>query len=147
VAREIRRHKPDAIFTIDPGEKVMQWHKSDHRAAAILTADAMRAAGWRLYFPELEAEGFKHWVTPVCYFYYTESPNYEVDITDLAQLKLEASAAHISQFGPMVDRYDPNPTEAYKSMLKGPLFASMILFPRSGDRIVERFRRATGYGQ
>ncbi len=59
VAREIRRHRPDAVLSIDPGAPYEQWHKSDHRSAAVITADAMRAAAWRLYFPELERAGIQ----------------------------------------------------------------------------------------
>ena len=58
VARDVRRHRPDAVFSIDPGAPYEQWHKSDHRTGAFITVDAMRAAAWRLYFPELEKEGF-----------------------------------------------------------------------------------------
>ena len=56
VVREIRRHRPDAVLSIDPGAPYEQWHKSDHRSGAQITVDAMRAAAWRLYFPELERE-------------------------------------------------------------------------------------------
>ena len=68
VAREIRRHRPDAVLSIDPGAPYEQWHKSDHRSGAVITADAMRAAAWRLYFPELEREGFKHHNVPRGFF-------------------------------------------------------------------------------
>jgi len=60
VTREIRRYRPDAVFSIDPGAPYEQYHKSDHRSGAVITADALRAAAWRLYFPELEQEGYGH---------------------------------------------------------------------------------------
>ncbi len=81
VAREIRRVRPDALFSVDPGAPFEQYHKSDHRSGAMITVDAIRAARWRLYFPELEAEGFAAFDVPVVFFYYSAQPNYTVDIT------------------------------------------------------------------
>ena len=37
VTREIRRHRPDAVFSIDPGAPSEQYHKSDHRSGACNT--------------------------------------------------------------------------------------------------------------
>lgn len=145
VAREIRKHRPDAVFTIDPGAPHQQWHKSDHRAGAIITADAMRAAAWRLYFPELEREGFQHHAVPVVFFYYSAQPNYTVDITDVAQQKAKAAAAHISQFGDMVTNYDDTNLEEKKAKWAQLLRASRLV-QRDGDKIIEKFRRSTGYG-
>ena len=53
----------------------------------MITVDAMRAAAWRLYFPELEREGFKAHKVPVVFFFYAKQPNYMVDITDVANKK------------------------------------------------------------
>jgi LmbE family N-acetylglucosaminyl deacetylase len=145
VAREIRKHRPDAVFTIDPGAPQQQWHKSDHRAGAIITADAMRAAAWRLYFPELERQGFKHHAVPVVFFYYSAQPNYTVDITDVAQQKARAAAAHISQFGDMVTNYDETNLEEKKAKWAQLLRASRLV-QRDGDKVIEKFRRSTGYG-
>ncbi len=144
VVREIRRYRPDAIFSIDPGAPYQQWHKSDHRAAAYVTVDAMRAAGWRLYFPDLEAAGFKAWSVPVQYFYYSAQPNYTVDITDVSDLKAKAAAAHISQFGKMVEKYDPNITQEQRDKLAAQL-ENMV--PKENAKHVERFRRATDYAK
>jgi len=145
VTREIRRHRPDAVFTIDPGAPHQQWHKSDHRSGAIITADAMRASAWRLYFPELERQGFKHHSVPVVFFYYSAQPNYTVDITDVALQKAKASAAHVSQFGDMVTHYDDTNLQERKENLAKLLRASRLII-REKDRIVEKFRRSTGYG-
>ena len=46
VAREIRRHRPDAVLSIDPGAPYEQWHKSDHRSGAVITADAPDRPLW-----------------------------------------------------------------------------------------------------
>jgi len=145
VAREIRRHRPDAVFSIDPGAPYEQYHKSDHRSGAIITVDAMRAAAWRLYFPGLEKEGFGHWSTPVVFFYYSNTPNYTVDITEFAELKARASAAHISQFGDMVTKYDDTNLEQRKSEMAERLLESPLVKSPEG-RFVEKFRRSQGYG-
>src|SRR5436190_3298488 len=40
-AKLIRKHRPDVVFSIDPGEWYERWHKSDHRMAAFNTIDAI----------------------------------------------------------------------------------------------------------
>ncbi len=145
VTREIRRHRPDAVFSIDPGAPYEQWHKSDHRSGAFITVDAMRAAAWRLYFPELEREGFKQFEVPVAFFYYSAQPNYTVDVTKVAELKARAAAAHTSQFGSMVTSYDGNKLEEKRASLTKMLLASPVILRKNG-RIIEEFRRSTAYG-
>lgn len=141
VAREIRRVRPDAIFAIDPGAPYQQWHKSDHRIASVISVDAVRAARWRLYFPELEEAGFKAWEVPVCFFFYSAQPNYTVDITDVAEKKARASAEHISQFGDMLFKYDPK-ASMKREELAGKLLADFL---ENKERSVEKFRRSTAY--
>ena len=142
VAREIRRFKPHALFSVDPGSPYEQYHKSDHRSGAIITVDAIRAARWRLYFPELEAEGFEAWSVPLVFFYYSANPNYTVDITDTAEKKARAAAAHISQFGSMVDRYDASIVDEERKEWAARLLERA---ERKDGRVVERFRRSEGY--
>src|SRR5262249_51463180 len=146
VAREIRRIRPDAVLSIDPGAPYEQWHKSDHRSGAVITADAMRAAAWRLYFPELERGGFKAHKVPGVFFFYWNRPNYKVDISDVAKLKAQAAAAHTSQFGTMVTSYDENKLAERREGLARMLLASRVV-PREDGRIVEKFRRSTAYGE
>jgi LmbE family N-acetylglucosaminyl deacetylase len=146
VAREVRRIRPDAVLSIDPGAPYEQWHKSDHRSAAVITVDGMRAAAWRLYFPELEREGLKAHKVPVAFFFYSNQPNYEVDITDLAQKKAQAAAAHTSQFGTMVTSYDDNKLAERRESLAKMLLATRVV-RRDDGRIVEKFRRSTAYGE
>jgi LmbE family N-acetylglucosaminyl deacetylase len=142
VAREIRRLRPDAVFTVDPGAPYEQWHKSDHRTGGYITADAMRAAEWRLYFPDLEAEGLAPWDVPVVFLFYSAQPNYTVDITSVIDSKVRAAAAHSSQFGVLVDHYDKARADAQRPelelMLKGRA-------PLENGRYVERFRRSEAY--
>lgn len=147
VAREIRRHRPDALFSVDPGAPYEQWHKSDHRSGAFITVDAMRAASWRLYFPELEEAGFKHWSVPVAFLYYSAQPNYTVDVTEVAELKARAAAAHVSQFGDMLENYDAIDLDTKREELTRELLESGELVTKEEGRIVEKFRRSTRYGQ
>jgi LmbE family N-acetylglucosaminyl deacetylase len=145
VAREIRRHRPDAVLSIDPGAPYEQWHKSDHRSAAVITADAMRAAAWRLYFPELERDGFKHHSVPLAFFFFSNQPNYTVDITDVLQKKAKASAAHTSQFGDLLTKYDATKLDETRAALAKTLMTSPLIKRKNG-RVVEQFRRTTAYG-
>jgi LmbE family N-acetylglucosaminyl deacetylase len=142
VSRVIRKLRPDAVFTVDPGAPYEQWHKSDHRTGGYITADAMRAAEWRLYFPELEAEGLAPWDVPVVFLFYSAQPNYTVDITAVVDQKARAAAAHSSQFGDLVDRYDQTRADAQREALARELKGRT---PTENGRYVERFRRSEAY--
>ncbi|MCC6796605.1 MAG: PIG-L family deacetylase [Candidatus Hydrogenedentes bacterium] len=138
LARLIKKYRPDVIFSPDPGSKWTQWHKSDHRIAAYITQDAFRAAEWHLYYPQhLLDEGLKPHAVPLAYFYYSQEPNYEVDITDIYEIKVKAVAAHVSQFEPSISKYTPDmPDFALNELREGLKKAT-----QSNGRIVERFRR------
>jgi LmbE family N-acetylglucosaminyl deacetylase len=138
LARLIKRYRPDAVFCPDPGNTWVQWHKSDHRMAAYITKDAFRATEWHLYYPQhLLDEGLKPYAVPVAYYYYSQEPNYEVDITDRYERKVNAVAAHVSQFEPAIKKYAPDMPEATRKQIDEGLRRATS----SGDRIVERFRR------
>jgi LmbE family N-acetylglucosaminyl deacetylase len=65
----IRQHRPDVLFSIDPGEWYERWHKSDHRMAAFNTIDAVRAAEFHLYYPEhLLLDNLKPYKVPLLMF-------------------------------------------------------------------------------
>ena len=132
----------DPAFAPDPGAPYEQYHKSDHRSAAIITVDAIRAARWRLYFPELEAEGFDAFSVPVVFFYYSAQPNYTIDITGFEKAKARAAAAHISQFGDRVDHYDPVVSDEERQTLAAEILARA---QRENGHFIERFRRSTAY--
>jgi LmbE family N-acetylglucosaminyl deacetylase len=134
----MKKYRPDAVFTIDPGLPHVNWHKTDHRMAANITKDAFIASEWHLYYPQhLLDEGLEGYSVPVAYYYYSDDPNYTVDITEVYEAKLEASLAHVSQFPPSVDKYSPELPDSTKGMVK--LWADANA--RDGDRYVERFRR------
>ena len=142
VAAHIRRVQPDAVLAPDPGAPYVQYHKSDHRAASIISVDAIRAARWRLYFPELEAKGLEAWNVPLAFFYYSAQPNYTVDVTAVGELKARACAAHVSQFGDMPDRYDESGVDAARAEL----FKYFVGRFRGDDgRFLESFRRSESY--
>ena len=79
------------------------------------------------------------------FFYYSNTPNYTVDVTDVAEQKAKASAAHISQFGDMVTKYDDSNLEQRKEEMTQKLLESPILRTPEG-RYEEKFRRSEGYG-
>ncbi len=137
-ARFIKIYHPDAIFSIDPGEEHERWHKTDHRMAAFITQDAFIAAEWHLYYPQHYLdEKLESFRVPLVYYYYTTAPNYEVDITEVIDKKIEASAKHVSQFPPSVEKYTPDmPKETYAG-----IDAHFKEMHKDGDRYIEIFRR------
>jgi LmbE family N-acetylglucosaminyl deacetylase len=121
LVRWIRKLHPDVLFAWDPGKVYQRWHKSDHRAAAYLAADAARAAMWRLLFEgQITQEGLKEWMIPEYMFYNDydyQDENVWVDISDFAEQRVNAGSHYISQFGPGWKNYNPNPSaEEIKEM-------------------------------
>ena len=111
VTKLIREYHPDVVMTIDPGSDYVRWHKTDHRMSANNTLDAIRAAEFRLYFPnQFLHDKLKPWKVPVeAYFYVTpKDANYWVNIDEVLDLKLSAAAAHVSQFEPSMSKYRPD---------------------------------------
>ncbi len=101
IVREIRRFKPDAIMTCDPttyfrvGAFV---NHADHRMAGAATVDAVfPAAGNRMYFPELRAEGLEPLYPKEVWMSGSNEPNMWVDVTDTIDVKLAAIKEHKSQ--------------------------------------------------
>src|SRR5216684_5199132 len=96
LVRLIRTIRPDVLFAFDPGKRYQRWHKSDHRTAAYLAADAARAAMWRLLFEgQIIQEGLKEYMIPEYMFYDSaqEDENTWVDLTLLASGQNDAGAA------------------------------------------------------
>ncbi len=139
VCRLIKMFRPDAVFSPDPGATWVQWHKTDHRMAANITQDAFIAAEWHLYYPQhLLDEGLKPYSVPVVYYYYSQEPNYEIDITAQFDAKIQAAAAHVSQFEPSNSKYTPDMPESTFNLIK----TGFTGYNKEKDRFVERFRRA-----
>ena len=122
LVRLIRKYRPDVLFAWDPGKNYQRWHKSDHRAASYLAADAARAAMWRLLFEgQITQEGLHEYMIPD-YLFYNDydhgDENVWVDISDYFEKKVNADAKYMSQFGPGWKHYNPNPSEAEIAQMK-----------------------------
>jgi LmbE family N-acetylglucosaminyl deacetylase len=116
LVRWIRKLRPDVLMAWDPGKNYQRWHKSDHRAAAYLSADAARAAMWRLLFEgQITQEGLKEYMIPEYLFYNDydhQDENIWVDISDFVEKKVNAGAKYVSQYGPGWKNYKANLSEA-----------------------------------
>ena len=122
LVRWIRKLRPAVLLAWDPGKNYQRWHKSDHRAAAYLAADAARAAMWRLLFEgQITQEGLQEYMIPE-YLFYNDydfgDENTWVDISDFVEKKVNAGAKYTSQFGPGWKHYNPNPSEAEVKAMK-----------------------------
>src|SRR5882762_9366303 len=121
LVRLIRTIRPDVLFAFDPGKRYQRWHKSDHRTAAYLAADAARAAMWRLLFEgQIIQDGLKEYLIPEYLFYdgAHEDENTWVDITEFIEKRVNAGAKYVSQFGPGWNSYKPNLSEAELKQMK-----------------------------
>lgn len=143
----IRRVRPDVVLTIDPGSDYVRWHKTDHRMAANNTLDAIRAAEWHLYFPnQLLHDGLLPWEVPHEVFFYVtkQDANYWVNIDSVADLKLKASLAHVSQWEPSIHRYRPDWDPEVYNKTKADLAQHAA---KKDGHFVEAFRVGTGFNQ
>ena len=145
VAGLIRKHRPDLVMAPDPGAETVRWHKTDHRMAASATIDGIRAAEWHLYFPNQRLhQGLEPWkVAMELYYYAGKDANYDIPIDEFFEKKLDASAAHVSQFEPSLSRYRPTWDAADLEKLKATIRAR----PKRNGHRVESFRFATEFNQ
>jgi LmbE family N-acetylglucosaminyl deacetylase len=122
LVRWIRKLRPDVLLAWDPGKNYQRWHKSDHRAASYLAADAARAAMWRLLFEgQITQEGLKEYMIPE-YLFYNDydhgDENVWVDISDVVEKKINAFSKYVSQYGPGWKNYKATPSDADLKELK-----------------------------
>ena len=122
LVRLIRKMRPDVLMAWDPGKNYQRWHKSDHRAAAYLAADAARAAMWRLLFEgQITQEGLKEFMIPE-YLFYNDydfaDENTWVDISEYVEKKVNAGSKYVSQYGPGWKEYKANLSEAELKEMK-----------------------------
>jgi LmbE family N-acetylglucosaminyl deacetylase len=106
VVKVIRQVKPDVVVTLDPTEVYSVAaglvNHPDHRAAGQAALDALYPlARDHMTFPELLEQGLEpHNVPTVLLIRFAqEHTNYATDITDVFDVKMQAMAAHASQFG------------------------------------------------
>jgi LmbE family N-acetylglucosaminyl deacetylase len=121
LVRLIRTIRPDVLFAFDPGKRYQRWHKSDHRTAAYLAADAARAAMWRLLFEgQIVQDGLNEYMVPEYLFYdgAQEDENTWVDISKFVEKRVNAGAKYVSQFGPGWSNYKPKLSEAELKRMK-----------------------------
>ena len=141
VCRLIRKYRPDAVLSMDPGSSWMKWHKTDHRMSAFLTLDAARAAAYHLYFPNQRiVEGLQPFTVTDYLFYSTTESNYNVDITSVSAKRIRSRAWYVSQFGEGNFKYvGPEPD---KEKLKKLLDVNAEKISKN-EKINEKFRRVT----
>jgi len=146
LVRFIRKLRPDVLFAWDPGKNFQRWHKSDHRAAAYLSADAARAAMWRLLFEgQITQEGLKEYMIPEYLFYNDydhDDENLWVDISSVEDKVINASSKYVSQYGPGWKNYNPNPGEAEVKEMKN---AAKAHLRRKDGKPIEGFRYYRGF--
>ncbi|MFC0552716.1 PIG-L deacetylase family protein [Planotetraspora thailandica] len=101
IARAIRRHRPDVVFTGTFAERMVGGllNQADHRAVGLATLDAVRDAGNRWVFPELIEDGLEPWpgVRYIC-FGGTDDPNCGVDVTGFVDRGVASLSAHRAYF-------------------------------------------------
>jgi len=144
LVRLIRTIRPDVLLAFDPGRRYQRWHKSDHRTAAYMVADAARAAMWRLLFEgQILQEGLKEYMIPEYLFYdgAREDENIWIDISEFAEKRVNAGAKYVSQFGPGWRNYKPSLSEAELKQLKESVRSAMRM---KDGKPVEGFRYYKG---
>lgn len=144
LVRLIRTIRPDVLFAFDPGKRYQRWHKSDHRTAAYLAADAARAAMWRLLFEgQIVQEGLKEYMIPEYMFYdgAHEDENLWVDISEFVEKRVSGGAKYVSQFGPGWNNYKPHLSEVELKQMKDSVRAAIRM---KDGRPVEGFRYYKG---
>jgi LmbE family N-acetylglucosaminyl deacetylase len=128
IVRQIRKIKPHAVFTHDPNQIVRNlfFNHPDHRAVGEMVIDAVYPiARNRPSFPELLDEGLEPFSVKEVYLWTASDVNFEVDISEVLETKIEALRRHTSQF----DNFDEM-EQRVRQFWKEP-----------DGRYLERFRR------
>lgn len=107
VVRHIRTLRPHTVLTHDPTDIIIRdsfINHPDHRATGTAALDAVYpTARDHLNFPEHLAEGIEPHKVREVLLWGSNQPNFDVDISEDVDRKIEALTAHVSQFG---DRED-----------------------------------------
>jgi len=106
LVKVIRDIKPDAIFSVDPNLE------NETHPMHILVGNAFKEAFHRSgakYYPNAKTPDSEAFTPKILGFYFTDSDNTIVDISETYELKLEAMAKHKSQLSKeyiaMLDQY------------------------------------------
>jgi len=103
----IRSLRPRAVLTHDPADIIIRdsfINHPDHRATGTAALDAVYpTARDHLNFPEHLAAGLEPHKVGEVLLWNSNRPNFDVDVTDLVDLKIHALSAHVSQFGEQSD--------------------------------------------
>ena len=98
LCRQIRKHRPDLVITIDPGSRYIR-HR-DHYMTGRVTLDAVFPyARDHLAFPELLDEGLDPFNVREVWLFRPLEPDTFVDITETFVTKVDALYCHVSQMG------------------------------------------------
>ena len=102
IVREIREFQPFAVYTHDPEPVIIQnsfVNHNDHRMSGLAAIDAVYpAARDRLNFPEHIEAGLRPHKVRELYLWGANEPTFNVDISSVVELKIEALLLHKSQF-------------------------------------------------
>ena len=102
VAREIRKARPDVVAACDP---LLIYQRGrinhpDHRAAGQVVIDALfPAVENRAFYPEFLEEGLEPHKVQELWLSLAVEPNFEMDVTNFWQTRLDALLEHVSQVG------------------------------------------------
>ncbi len=104
ITREIRRHRPDVLITLNPtrtlSNNFYMGHPDHFAAGEAALCAVFPAARDHLTFPELLAEGLEpHKVREVLIIGH-DRPDKWIDVTDSMHIAMQALVAHASQIGP-----------------------------------------------
>ena len=98
VVREIRRHRPEILFCIDPYRSISHTHR-DHRMSGQVALDAAYSYAWSyLHFPnQINEEGLRPHRVREAFLWGSESPDVSVDVEGYLEPKADSLSAHTSQ--------------------------------------------------
>ena len=132
----IRKRRPEVVFSLDPLTAYTYYQRPDHRATALLGADAISAAPWPLEYPKA-GPAFK---VPEIYYFYPAGADLKVDISPMYERKLASMSQHRSQFPPALGHIAHGTTGAPPARLE----VAARIRGRTGSATVETFRRHSG---
>lgn len=101
VVRLIRTLRPDAVFTHSTEIVVRNAsiNHTDHRVTGQTALDAIYPAARDIFnFPEQIAEGLQPHKVLDIYIWASNQPNFEVDISEVVEQKIDALMHHMTQF-------------------------------------------------